>query len=122
MLWPGNAPERPCHGSTRLPALAGRVPGPLRDRGGLPPLPGGVPLAGRLPLLAVRRARRLPAGRARAPAVPVVPAPSLGDGGHGPRPDTRPPPVLVRGRLPGHHPHAGVLGGAAPAAARPRPV
>src|SRR3954468_20228416 len=48
MLCPGTHRRRPCHGSTRLPTHAGRVPGPLRARGGLPALPGGVPLARRL--------------------------------------------------------------------------
>src|SRR5262249_28267171 len=119
---PGSASERPRHGSTRLPSLAGRIPGPLRVRGGLSPVPGGMPLAGRLPLPAMRRARRLRDSWARAPAVPDVPAPDLGHSGHGPASDARSPPALVSGRLPGCHPHPGVLGGAAPAAARPRSV
>src|SRR4051812_49475080 len=118
---PGPASGCSRHDPTRFPAHAGRVPGPLRVRGGLPALPGGVPLAGRLPLPAMRRAGRLRAGRTGAPAVPGVPAPDLGDGGHGPAPDARPPPALVRGGVPGHHPHAGGLGGPAPAPAPPRP-
>src|SRR3954471_20560267 len=119
---PGSASGCSRHDPTRFPAHAGRVPGPLRVGGGLPALPGGVPVAGRLPLPAMRRAGRLRAGRTGAPAVPGVPAPDLGDGGHGPAPDARPPPALVRGGLPGHHPHAGLLGRPAPAPARPRPV
>src|SRR4051812_35529432 len=98
---PGSASGCSRHDPTRFPAHAGRVPGPLRVRGGLPALPGGVPVAGRLPLPAMRRAGRLRAGRAGAPAVPGVPAPDLADGVHGPAPDARPPPALVRGRPPG---------------------
>src|SRR5688572_21125060 len=54
-------------------------------------------------------------------ALPVwlVPAPGIGDGGHGAAPDARSPPPLVRGGLSDHDPHAGLLGGPAPAAARP---
>src|SRR4051812_39239571 len=40
----------------------------------------------------------------------------------GPAPDAPPPPALVRGGVPGPPPHAGLLGGPAPAAVRPRPV
>src|SRR4051794_8726392 len=106
---PGPAPERLRHGSPRLPALAGRVPGPLRDRGGLPALPLGVPLAGRLPLPAVRRGGRLRAGRACAPAMPRVPAPDPPPRPPGPAPHARPPPPPGRGRPPDHDPHAPLL-------------
>ena len=69
---------------------------------------------------AMRRRRQLPPGHARPAAMPGVPAPDLGDGRHRPGPHPAAPAALVRGRLPGHHPHAGVLGVAAAAPARAR--
>ena len=88
----------------------------------MPALPGGVPVAGRLSLSAMRQPGRLRAGGARALPVLIVPAPGIGNGGHGAAPDAGPSPALVRGHLSGHNPYAGVLGDPAPAAARPRPV
>ena len=52
---PGHASGRSRRGPTGLPASAGRVPGPLRNQEGLPALPCGVLVAGRVPLPAVRR-------------------------------------------------------------------
>ena len=59
-----------------------------------------------------------PSGHPRPAAMPGVPAPDLGDGRHRPGPHPAAPAALVRRRLPGHHPHAGVLGIAAAAPAR----
>ena len=54
--------------------------------------------------------------------MPSVPAPDLGNGRHRPGPYPAASATLVRRRLPGHHPHAGLLGVAATAPARARPL
>ena len=54
--------------------------------------------------------------------MPSVPAPDLGNGRHRPGPYPAASATLVRRRLPGHHPHAGLLGVAAAAPARARPL
>src|SRR3954467_4480017 len=74
--------------------------------------------AGRLPLPWVWRRRQLSAGHPRPAAVSGVPAPDLGDGRHRLGPHAAALAALVRHRLLGHHPHAGLLGVAAAAPAR----
>ena len=79
-----------------------------------------VPLAGRVPLSAMRSHRGLRVVRAQPLAVSVLPTAAVGDGGHGVASHAAAFAALVCGGLSGHDPHAGVLGGSTSAAARPR--
>src|SRR4051794_27970931 len=105
-------------GSAGFPAQSVGVPKPVYVRGRLSGLSHGMPLAGRLPLPWVWRRRQLSAGHPRPAAVSGVPAPDLGDGRHRLGPHAAALAALVRHRLLGHHPHAGLLGVAAAAPAR----
>ena len=98
----------------------GGVSGPIRGCRGLSRLSRGLPLAERLSLPGLWRPRQLPLGHARPAAVPGVSAPDLGDSRHRPGPHPAAVAALVRRGLPGHHPHAGLLGVAAAAPARAR--
>ncbi len=69
---------------TIVPQEPSRVPGSVRDRGGVRRVPCGVPVAGRILLSEMWSRARLLVGRATSTAVRLLPLPGFGDRGNRP--------------------------------------
>ena len=100
------------HAASGVPDQPPAVSGAVRRRGGLPAVPGGVSLAGRLSLSALRPRPGLPAGRVAA-GMRGVSLPGVVDSGHRVPPDKDPADGVVLGRIFDDDRQAGDLGAAA---------
>src|SRR3970282_32921 len=99
-----------CDGAADFPQDAGRVPGPIRRRGGLSRLPGGVAVARWLSVPALWARARVRASASPSLAVQGLRPPDLSDGRIGAALHAHPAARVVLGGVPGHHAHAGGVG------------